>query len=318
MIKIKFECWWTDPFSLKSRIERQFIFEEDFLKYTIVDKNPDYTIVFGRTDWDKLETPKEKTFYFSQEPLWSPNQPKDDIHKYCSKIFVSDKRNYPDEKEYIETLLPMLYSGRGESDHREEWDWSKKIFDKDFTSIKNKKISSVTTNSYNSYYSQFENREMNRIIYKERVDILNRLIEDFTEIDVWGTYQPNNGINCHGDAWNKLVSLREFKFSICFENTIQKNYISEKFWDCVLTNTVPIYFGCSNVLDYIPENSFINLTNYIDDYIFIKNKLSFLIENCEEVYKNYSENLKELKSDFKKNKFFNLWEKIKFEIETNE
>ena len=29
-----------------------------------------------------------ETFYFSQEPLWSPNQPKDHIHNYCSKILL--------------------------------------------------------------------------------------------------------------------------------------------------------------------------------------------------------------------------------------
>ena len=318
MIKVKFECWWTDSNSLSSRIKRQFIFDEDLSNYEIVTENPDYTIVFGRTDWDKIETPKERTFYFSQEPLWSPNQPKESVNNYCSKILISDKRNYPNESEYIETLLPMFYAGRGESDTREEWDWSKKIFNTDFSEGKSKKISSVVTNSYNSYYFQFENRELNRIIYKDRVDTINKLIEDFTEIDVWGTYQPNNNVNCHGDAWNKLLSLKEFKFSICFENTIQKNYISEKFWDCILTDTVPIYFGCSNILDYIPENCFINLTDHIDDYTYVKNKLSYIIENCDEMYNLYLSNIKTLKNSFKENKTFNLWERIKFEIESNE
>jgi hypothetical protein len=318
MIKVKFECWWTDTTLLNSRIKRQFIFDKDLSNYDIVTENPDYTIVFGRTNWDKLETPKERTFYLSQEPLWSPNQPKDGIDNYCSKILISDKRNYPNESEYIETLLPMFYAGRGESDTREEWDWSKKIFNTDFSKEKSKKISSVVTNSYNSYYFQFEKRELNRIIYKDRVDTINKLIEDFTEIDVWGTYQPNNNINCHGDAWNKLLSLKEFKFSICFENTIQKNYISEKFWDCILTDTVPIYFGCSNILDYIPENCFINLTDHIDDYTYVKNKLSSIIENCDEMYNLYLSNIKTLKNSFKENKTFNLWERIKFEIESNE
>jgi len=101
MTKIKFECWWTSTESINQRMLDQFIFEEDLEKYEIVNSNPDYTIVFGRTNWDDLETPKEKTFYFSQEPLWSPNQPKDHIHNYCSKIFISDRRDYPNREEYI-------------------------------------------------------------------------------------------------------------------------------------------------------------------------------------------------------------------------
>ena len=91
MIKIKFECWWTSTENINNRIISQFIPEEDLKTYEIVGSNPDFTIVLGRTEWDKIETPKEKTFYFSQEPLWSPNQPKDGIHEYCSKIFISDK-----------------------------------------------------------------------------------------------------------------------------------------------------------------------------------------------------------------------------------
>ena len=110
MIKIKFECWWTSTESINERILNQFISDEDLNEYELVSFNPDYTIVFGRTEWDKLETTKSKTFYFSQEPLWSLNQPKDEIHNYCSKIFISDKRDYPNRDEYIECFLPMLYA----------------------------------------------------------------------------------------------------------------------------------------------------------------------------------------------------------------
>jgi len=318
MIKIKFECWWTDTPSLNARMKRQFIFNEDYSKYDIVNENADYTIVFGRTEWEKLETPKEKTFYFSQEPLWSPNQPKDIIHNYCSKIFISDKRNYPDKEEYIETLLPMFYAGRGEVDHREEWDWSKKILDGDFSKYKNKKISLIVTNSYNSHLFQFENKTLDRIIYKDRVDITNKIIKDFKDIQIWGTFQPNNNINCHGEAWNKLVALKNFKFSICFENTIQKNYITEKFWDCIITDTVPIYFGCLNINEYISEDYYIDLTRYIDDYQSIKIKLDEILQNSQEIYEYYSKNIKKLKSRFVKDKTFNLWEKIKYEIESYE
>lgn len=315
MKKIKLECWWTNSESINNRLKKQFVFDD---KYEFVEKNPDFTIVFGKTNWEKIETPKERTFYFSQEPMWSPNEPKQEIENFCSKIFVTDKNNYPNSLEYIETLIPMFYAGRGDQDHREEWDWSKKIFDVDFSKNKKDKISSVVTNSYNSHLFQYENLEFNRIIYKERVDIINKIIDDFKSINVWGTFQPNNNINCHGESFNKLEALKSFKFSICFENTIQKNYISEKFWDCILTDTIPIYFGCSNIGDYIPENYFINLTKYIDDYNYIKNSILDIIENCDSLYEQKLDNIKELKNKYKTSKVFNLWERIKHEIETYE
>ena len=157
MIKIKLECWWTDTPSLNARMIRQFVSDEDLKNFSLVNENPDYTIVFGRTDWDKIETPKEKTFYFSQEPLWSPNQPKDNIHNYCSKIFVSDKRDYPDREEYIETLLPMFYAGSGESDYREEWDWSLKMKNKDvaFKSLYEFKDEIIHNIGANAFYNRY-------------------------------------------------------------------------------------------------------------------------------------------------------------------
>ena len=251
MIKIKLECWWTDTLSLNTRMIRQFVPSADLTDYSLVTENPDYTIVFGRTDWDKIETPKVRTVYISQEPLWSPNQPKGGIHDYCSKILISDKLEYPDREEYIETLLPMFYAGRGENDHREEWDWSSKLKDKDYS--KNKSVSII--------------------------------------------------------VWNKHVGLDDYKFSVACENTIQKNYISEKFWDVVLTNTIPIYLGCSNINELISDNCYISLNNMTMDEMV--NKVKSIVDNESGMYEQYSDNIKKLKKDFFINPKYNIWERIK-------
>lgn len=308
MIKIKLECWWTNSGSLHNRFIKQFVPEKDLGKYEFVLENPDYTIVFGRTEWENIKTPKDKTFYISQEPLWSPNQPKDGIHDYCSKILISDKKEYPDRDEYIETLLPMLYAGRGESDHREEWDWSLKIKDKNFN--KTKPMSIVVRKDYCGYWSSLSNS----INYVQRTDLGMELSKN-ESIDIYGTYWENNGKNIKGEAWNKHIALDDYYFSIGCENTVQRNYISEKFWDIVLTNGIPIYLGCSNILDYIPENCFINLNGLnIEEMVL---KVNDVLANYKEYYEFYIPNVIKLKQEFFINSDFNLWERIKKLISEN-
>ncbi len=309
-IKIKFESWFMNSQALNNKFKKLFVPDEDMLTYEFVSENPDYTIVFGRTEWDKIQTSKDKTFFISQEPLWSPNQNKDSIENYCSKILISDKSFYPDKPEYIECFLPMFYAGRGEFDHRSEWDWSLKIKDSFFLE-KTENISVIQTDSYQSHFWSLSNGINNRIIYKERVDIVNNLIKDFPNIKFWGTHQSSNGINTFGELWNKFAGLKNFRFSLCFENTIQKNYVSEKFWDCVLTETVPIYGGCNNITEYIDKDSFIDLTSHIDDYNYIKDKISYIEKNSHKLYNTYQPKIKKLKSEFFKNENFNLWLKIK-------
>jgi hypothetical protein len=311
MIKVKFECWWTSSSDINKRIVNQFIPEKDLETYEIVDSNPDFTIVLGKTEWDRIETPKERTFYFSQEPLWSPNQPKDGIHEYCSKIFISDKKDYPNREEYIETFLPMLYAGRGEKDHRPDFDWSKNIQNRTFN--KNKSISIIVTNNGSVHNNQIANPETSIINYAERTRLGHELSKN-ENIDVYGTWWQNNGKNIKGEIFNKHLGLDEYKFSVACENSIQKNYVSEKFWDVVLTEGVPIYMGCTNISEYIPENCFVSLNNKsMDEMVDVINDV---INNSEDYYNKYKNNVLQLKQDFFKNPNYNLWEKIKKEINT--
>jgi hypothetical protein len=306
MIKVKLECWWTNSHSINTRMIKQFVTNDDLNQYSFVTENPDFTIVFGKTNWDTIETPKEKTFYISQEPLWSPNQPKDGIHDYCSKILISDKLEYPDREEYIETLLPMFYAGRGENDYREEWDWSSKLKDKDYS--KNKSVSIIVRKDTYSHYNHLQNPNTNKINYEERTNLGIELSKD-NRIDVYGTYWVSNGENIKGEVWNKHVGLDDYKFSVACENTIQKNYISEKFWDAVLTNTIPIYLGCSNINELIPDNCYISLNNMTMDEMV--NKVKSIVDNESNLYEQYSDNIKKLKEDFFINPKYNIWERIK-------
>ena len=105
------------------------------------------------------------------------------------------------------------------------------------------------------------------------------MVEHADFIDI---FCRNGKPNLKGDVRYKFDALKEYKFSLSSENSSEKNYISEKFFDCILTNTVPVYYGCKNVGDLLPKNSFISID--IDDLEGTLTKLKYINENCDALY----------------------------------
>lgn len=66
-----------------------------------------------------------------------------------------------------------------------------------------------------------------------------------------------------GYCENKDDLLRDHKFTYCFENWDNPyHYISEKILHSLQNRCVPIYLGCSNITDYIPEECFIDARKF--------------------------------------------------------
>lgn len=63
---------------------------------------------------------------------------------------------------------------------------------------------------------------------------------------------------------DKLEALQEYRFNVVLENSIVDHYFTEKFTDCVIAGTYPIYWGCPNLETYFPKNSFarIDITDF--------------------------------------------------------
>jgi hypothetical protein len=57
--------------------------------------------------------------------------------------------------------------------------------------------------------------------------------------DVYGRGLAYRGVK--GELRNKANGLLPYKFSICMENGIWDDYISDKIIDAVLCSTIPIY-----------------------------------------------------------------------------
>jgi hypothetical protein len=50
-----------------------------------------------------------------------------------------------------------------------------------------------------------------------------------------------------------------YQFSLVIENSRQANYFTEKLMDCLLTKTIPIYYGCPNIRNWFDTTGWIIL-----------------------------------------------------------
>jgi glycosyltransferase involved in cell wall biosynthesis len=56
---------------------------------------------------------------------------------------------------------------------------------------------------------------------------------------------------------SKLEVLSKYRYCVVIENDIMENYYTEKITDCLLTGTVPLYYGCPNISSYFDAEGII-------------------------------------------------------------
>ncbi len=83
----------------------------------------------------------------------------------------------------------------------------------------------------------------------DRIRFVSKLKEHYGDnIDVYG-----RGFNGFGDKWDVLS---QYKYHVVIENSSQRYYWTEKLSDCMLAETFPLYYGCTNLADYVPRQAF--------------------------------------------------------------
>ena len=67
----------------------------------------------------------------------------------------------------------------------------------------------------------------------------------------------------NGRVKDKDKKMSQFDFAICFENVYGiPDYVTEKITDAMTAGVIPIYYGCPNIYDYFPSNTFIDFRNF--------------------------------------------------------
>lgn len=82
-----------------------------------------------------------------------------------------------------------------------------------------------------------------------RHNVIEWVRETGADVDIMGRgYNPFD---------RKSDGLASYRYSVVIENVRERNYFSEKLIDAILCSTVPIYWGCPNIGDFLDTTGMI-------------------------------------------------------------
>jgi len=272
MKKIRISAAYENSEKLTERLIKQFKTPEvDLTDVTFVyDNSYDIIVFFNYVNINIREG--SKSVVFPHEPSWTGTHQKNFSDN--TVIYGFSKELYTGQ--FVESIAHTFYGGRGPwVDELSFWNYENLIN----STFKKTKLISNSITKLNTKYNE-------PCLYPQRFKILEKLIEMGT-IDIFD-----------GDSSPKRKdALVDYKFNISIENSYERNWITEKFYDNILTDTIPIYFGCKNIKEIYPEDCYI-LIDDINDVDSIEKLLTNIINNGDEIYKQKLEGLQKIKQKY--------------------
>jgi hypothetical protein len=102
-----------------------------------------------------------------------------------------------------------------------------------------------------------------RFFFKKRLSLVNPLLERFYQKYPW-LPRPRNFPSARGPVPRKRDIMRQYKFSICYENAGYAGWLTEKMLDAMFAGSVPIYLGDPEAAKVVPADAFIDKNKFPD------------------------------------------------------
>jgi len=100
---------------------------------------------------------------------------------------------------------------------------------------------------------------------KYRTDYLQELMKHIP-IDQFGTCLNNKPIQNKRTSprwqFDKSLVMKGYKIGLALENKKHVDYVTEKIYDVLLVGSIPIYAGASNIDEYVPKHSYIDVSDF--------------------------------------------------------
>jgi alpha(1,3/1,4) fucosyltransferase len=231
-------------------------------------ENFEYLVHF-EVDWRHFQNldkyPKEKRILFLWEPpSVLPENYNPGYHRLYSRVYTWNDE-LVDNKKYFKFYYPVF----------------KPMIADPIDFYKKRLCTLIGCNKQSSHPNE---------LYSHRLKVVH-FFENFPndDFDFFGRGWPTVFKTYRGPINRKVDYLKHYKFCFCYENIKDvPGYITEKIFDCFHAGTVPIYWGASNIAQYIPKNCFLWREDFADEselYAFIKNM-------DEKTYQEYIRNIK--------------------------
>ena len=76
----------------------------------------------------------------------------------------------------------------------------------------------------------------------------------YLPVDSFGKALRNRELPEDSGRETKLQTIARYKFTLAFENSIARDYVTEKFYDPLIAGSVPVYRGAPNAHDFAPAD----------------------------------------------------------------
>jgi len=218
-IKLKMICNWQSPQALMNEFG---IMNHDNFKFTTDDKEADYFVIINYSPPGAFYDPR-RTILFQMEPTVY-----DFSKKWGAKTWPS-----------IDTsmMLHVHYHDRALNGVQ----WSFNVGD--IPSKKNEVVS-ILSHKVNDTGHQL------RIAFAKTQNVQVYGRENYHEVSNYMGVVPDD---------NRFNVYSKYKYCLAVENNFEMNYASEKFWEPILCECLPFYWGCPNLEEYIDPRTFVRL-----------------------------------------------------------
>jgi hypothetical protein len=205
-------------------------------------------------DHQMRNLPKDKLVLFMWEPLMHASKMyRKKLHDCIGRVYTWDDDlvdNVHYFKFYYPVLTPML---------------------SDIPSFEEKKFCTLISGYHPNPKFPIKYPQELYTERKKAVAFFEQIGE--TGFDLYGKgWSPSPSYR--GPLTDKLDALKNYRFSICYENCHNaRGYVTEKIFDCFAAGVIPIYWGPSNITDYVPKECFIDRRDFStleELYAFLK------------------------------------------------
>ena len=118
--------------------------------------------------------------------------------------------------------------------------------------------------------NEFTEREKSKfcsIVYgsphQSRINAVKNISRNYKQVEVFGKANPNYNLP-DGENY-KMDLISNYKFSLCYENSVTPGYHTEKLLHGKIVGNVPIYYGDKTVSQDFNPDSFINAYGMTDE-----------------------------------------------------